>query len=52
MMARCTDERGRWRLTSSVQFTDGQSRDFSVYYAVLIYIMSVCTYVAQSTSHQ
>ena len=37
----------RWKggLTSSVQFTDGQSEDRPVYSGRLIYISTVCTYV-------
>ena len=44
----------RWKgeLTSSVQFTDGQSEDCSVYSGRLIYISTVCTYVASLTSQQ
>ena len=45
-----TEVRGRRKSTSSVRFTDGQSGDFFVYSAVLIYIMFVCTYVTRSTS--
>ena len=42
----------RWRgeLTSSIQFTDGQSEDRSVYSERFIYISTVCTYVASLTS--
>ena len=44
----------RWKeeLTSSVQFTDGQSEDHPVYLGRLIYISTVCTYVASLTSQQ
>ena len=44
----------RWRgeSTSSVQFTDGQSEDCPVYSGRLIYISTVCTYVASLTSQQ
>ena len=44
----------RWRgkSTSSVQFTDGQSEDRPVYSGRLIYISTVCTYVASLTSQQ
>ena len=42
----------RWKgeLISFVQFTDGQSKDCSVYSGRLIYISTVCTYVALLTS--
>jgi hypothetical protein len=44
----------RWKgkSTSSVQFTDGQSEDRPVYSGRLIYISTVCTYVASLTSQQ
>ena len=44
----------RWKgkLTSSVQFTDGQSEDRPVYSGGFIYISTVCTYVALLTSQQ
>ena len=44
----------RWKgeLNSSVQFTDGQSEDRPVYSERLIYISTVCTYVALLTSQQ
>ena len=44
----------RWKgeSTSSVQFTDGQSEDRPVYSGRLIYISTVCTYVALLTSQQ
>ena len=44
----------RWKgeLTSSIQFTDGQSEDRPVYSRRLIYISTVCTYVASLTSQQ
>ena len=40
----CKKCKGRWRSTSSVQFTDGQSGDHSVYSWGFIYIATVCTY--------
>ena len=42
----CKKCRGRWRSTSSVQFTGGQSEDRPVYSWGYIYIAAVCTYVA------
>ena len=44
----------RWKgeSTSSVQFIDGQSEDHPVYSERLIYISTVCTYVASLTSQQ
>ena len=44
----------RWKgeSTSSVQFTGGQSENRSVYSGRLIYISTVCTYVALLTSQQ
>ena len=44
----------RWKgeLTSSVQFTDGQSEDHPVYSWGFIYISTICTYVALLTSQQ
>ena len=44
----------RWKgeLTSSIQFTDGQSENCSVYLQGFIYISTVCTYVALLTSQQ
>ena len=44
----------RWKgeSTSSVQFTDGQFEDRPVYSGRLIYISTVCTYVASLTSQQ
>ena len=44
----------RWKeeSTSSVQFTDGQSEDRPVYSGRLIYISTVCIYVASLTSQQ
>ena len=44
----------RWKgeSTSSVQFTGGQSEDHPVYSGRLIYISTICTYVASLTSQQ
>ena len=42
----CKKYRGRSRSTSSVQFTGGQSGDRSVYSWGLIYIATICAYVA------
>ena len=44
----------RWKeeSTSSVQFTDGQSEDRPVYSWELIYIFTVCTYMASLISQQ
>ena len=43
---------GKENQPALVQFTDGQSEDHPVYSGRLIYISTVCTYVALLTSQQ